>query len=384
MKHSKPMRLMASSVGILLIALLLFCNEAGQGESPQNSSDNKKPTTAPADESNGNAAADNGDWYVLNFTNPVFPDKAASRPKKVPIMDALVKVINSAKKTLDIAIYELNLPEVGEAILAAKERGVQVRMVTDSDEIEELEVTIELHKKKIPMVEDNRGAIMHNKFVVVDGKAVWTGSWNFQPNDTYRNNNHGIFIKSKLLAENYTAEFEEMFTDQKFGPTSPANTPNPQITVEGTSTKIEVCFAPEDDCADQLINAIEQTKKSIIFMAFSFTHEGIGEAVIQQGKNGVKVQGIFETRGSETKYSELGAMKKAKFDVVQDGNPYTLHHKVFILDNETVVLGSFNFSKNADEANDEIMLIIHNSQIAKQFQQEWDKLYEVAENPPNK
>ena len=118
-------------------------------------------------------------------------------------------------------------------------------------------------------------------------------------------------------------------------------------------------------------------------MAFSFTHEGIGEAVIQQGKNGVKVRGIFETRGSETQYSRLGAFKKNKFDTVQDGNPYTLHHKVFILDNETVVLGSFNFSKNADEANDENMLIIHNSQIAKQFQQEWDKLYEVAQNPPN-
>jgi phosphatidylserine/phosphatidylglycerophosphate/cardiolipin synthase-like enzyme len=214
---------------------------------------------------------------------------------------------------------------------------------------------------------------MHDKFVVVDGQAVWTGSWNFTVNDTYRNNNNAIYIQSPQLAQNYATEFEEMFSQKAFGPTSPANTPHPQIQLG--DTLIETCFAAEDLCADQLILLISQAQKSIHFMAFSFTHEGIGDAVMDRAKAGVKVQGVFETRGSETEYSEYAQMKKEKLDVWQDGNPYTLHHKVFILDDKTVVFGSFNFSDSADESNDENMLVIHNPDIASQFLAEFNRVY---------
>jgi phosphatidylserine/phosphatidylglycerophosphate/cardiolipin synthase-like enzyme len=269
---------------------------------------------------------------------------------------------------------------VGDAILAARRRGVNVRLVTDTDSLETDDTLIRLAEAGLPLVADERGAIMHNKFVVVDGQAVWTGSWNFTQNGTFRNNNHAIYIQSSPLARNYTAEFEEMFDQKAFGPTSPANTPHPQIDLGGTL--IETCFAPEDHCAEQLIERVKQTQQNIRFMAFSFTHLGLGEAVRQQASQGVTVQGVFETRGSETKFSEFGAMKRQGLDVWQDGNPYTLHHKVFILDDQTVVLGSFNFSDNADTANDENILVIHNADIAGQFLAEFRRVYSQAQNPP--
>jgi phosphatidylserine/phosphatidylglycerophosphate/cardiolipin synthase-like enzyme len=95
------------------------------------------------------------------------------------------------------------------------------------------------------------------------------------------------------------------------------------------------------------------------------------------------VQGVFETRGSETEYSELGQMKQQNLDVWQDGNPYTLHHKVFIIDDKTVVLGSYNFSDNANEANDENLLVVHNAEIAAQYLAEFQRVYQQAQNPPN-
>jgi phosphatidylserine/phosphatidylglycerophosphate/cardiolipin synthase-like enzyme len=316
-----------------------------------------------------------GKWYRLYFSSPHFPDEEATRVNT--IVDGLEEVINSARRSLDIAIYELDLPQLGEAILAARDRGVEVRMVTDSDTLEDLEVLIELDEAGIPIVPDERGAIMHNKFVVVDGQSVWTGSWNFTPNGTYRNDNNAIFIRSPELAANYTAEFEEMFNDGAFGPTSPANTINPVLAIG--DTQVETCFSPEDECAVKLVDTLAQAQDSIRFMAFSFTDDAIGKSVRDRGKAGVTVQGVFETRGSNTEYSEYGRMRKQGLDVWQDGNPYTLHHKVFIVDDNTVVLGSYNFSANADESNDENILIVHNPEIAAQYNQEFERVYQQAQ-----
>lgn len=319
-----------------------------------------------------------GEWYQLYFTTPNYPDEAANR--RQTIIGGLINVINSAQRSLDVAIYELNLDEVGDALLTAQKRGVAVRLVTDSDSLEEDETLIRLEKTGLKIVPDERNPIMHNKFVVVDGQSVWTGSWKFTLNDTYRNNNHGLYLRSPELAQNYAAEFNEMFSQQAFGPTSPANTPLPQLQLG--SSLLETCFAPEDHCADHLIVLIRQAQKNIRFMAFSFTHAGIGQAVIDRAKAGVSVQGVFETRGSETASSQLARMKRQKLDVWQDGNPYTLHHKVFIIDDKTVVLGSFNFSDNADQSNDENMLVIQDNTLASQFLAEFNRVYEQAQNPP--
>ncbi|MDM8528054.1 phospholipase D-like domain-containing protein [Anaerolineales bacterium HSG24] len=388
---------MAAIAIVFVIGILFSCvttgefsfpteifNEISGETSNETSGETSNETTGEADASEDASApvasSVTGDWYELYFTTPIFPDRPENRPAVVPIMDALIAAINSAQQTLDIAIYELNLPEIGEAILAAKNRGVVVRLVTDTDEIDHLEVLIELNKKGIPMVEDDRSAIMHNKFVVVDGKAVWTGSWNFTPNGTFRNNNNGMFIKSPELAALYQIEFEELFGGS-FGPRSETN-PNKQVQIN--DTLLELCFAPEDDCADRLTAFINEAKESIHVLAFSFTHDEMGQAIVNRGQDGVQVRAIFETRGSNTKYSELGRFQEAGFDAITDGNPYTYHHKVIVVDGKKVALGSFNFSNNADRSNDENVLIIDNADIAAEYIKEFERNYEQALNPPNK
>lgn len=331
------------------------------------------PGSAPAA-----TPAGSGRWkYQLYFTTPVYPDKPATRTET--IMQGLIGVINGAQRSLDVAVYELDLDPVGDALLAAKKRGVAVRIVTDSDSLEEDETLIHLKKAKLPLVPDNRKPIMHNKFVVVDGQAVWTGSWNFTSNDTFRNNNNAIYLQSPELAQNYALEFEEMFTKKEFGPTSLSKTQNPRL--QFGQTIVETCFAPEDECAAQLTVLIRRAQQSIRFMAFSFTHTGIADAIIDRAKAGVIVQGVFETRGSETEASQLKRLKRQKLDVWQDGNPYTLHHKVFIIDDSITVFGSFNFTDNADQSNDENMLVIQDDKLASQFMAEFNRVYEQAQLP---
>lgn len=369
----------------LIGGISYFCFGLGQSNEVA-SEPTATPTTIPAPATatslpvpTSNANPDDP-GYDLYFTTPIYPDRPENRPERVPIKEALIAAINETEQTLDIAIYELNLPKVGEAILAAQDRGVAVRLVTDSDEIEELEVLIELNEAGIPMVEDDRSAIMHNKFVIFDRKAVWTGSWNFTPNGTYRNNNHGILIRSPELAAVYQEEFEELFSGE-FGPRSPSQ---PTSIVQVGNSSIEACFAPEDECGNRLIDLLDGAQQSIHVMAFSFTHDGMSNVIRKRAKAGVTVRALFEQRGASTKYSEFNRFKRAKLDALIDGNPYTMHHKALVIDGQQTVLGSFNFSQNADESNDENLLIIDNADIAAAFLDEFERNYEQALNPPNK
>jgi phosphatidylserine/phosphatidylglycerophosphate/cardiolipin synthase-like enzyme len=187
---------------------------------------------------------------------------------------------------------------------------------------------------------------------------------------------------SKELAANYTAEFEQMFA-HKFGPDKVKNTPNPTLTIQGD--RVQNCFSPKGHCADLIVATIQkEAKRSIYFMAFSFTHDGIGKAIEDKQKAGLAVSGVFEKTGSQTPYSQYGKMKKAGLDVYTDGNPWVMHHKVIVIDERIVIAGSFNFSSNADEDNDENLLVIEDPTLARQFKAEFDKVLEQAKHPPAK
>ncbi|MEO7912362.1 MAG: phospholipase D-like domain-containing protein, partial [Roseiflexaceae bacterium] len=329
----------------------------------------------------------------------------------------LVAFINSAQQTVDIAAYDFDLENVANALAEAAARGVRVRMVTDSDTLDRasglqsllpqsltsgsdrellnslamisksdtplIKKAIAIIKRaKIKIIGDQRPAIMHDKFVIVDRRAVWTGSWNFTDGDTYRLNNNAIKIVSRQLAQNYTAEFEKMFVQRSFGPNKPDGGTEPLVTLQGV--QIENYFAPEDGVADKIATRLAQAQQSIHFLAFSFTNDVIGSAMLARATAGVSVVGVFEKTGSETQYSEYGKMRAAKLDVLQDGNPYVMHHKVIIIDGRTLIFGSFNFSNNADKDNDENLLIIDDSTLAQSFEAEFQRVREVALNPLKK
>lgn len=317
------------------------------------------------------------DWYQVFFTTPEYPDKKADHHGSLD--EELAAFINTAQKSVDMAIYQLDLDNVTQALIEAKERGAKVRLVTDVDILDDSKENASFKKLKkagIQTVGGNPNAIMHNKFVVVDGKAVWAGSWNFTENDTYRYNNNGVLIQSPELAHNYTVTFEKMFEDKLFGGKRDPGGTTPVLTISGHT--VENYFAPEDGVAEKIIARLKKAEKSIQFMAFSFTDDQIGDVLRKQAKAGLEVRGVFETTGSETEYSEYGRLKKAKQDVLQDGNPYLMHHKVFVVDGQTVILGSFNFSQNAEKSNDENLLIIDDANLAGQFQAEFERVYQQA------
>ena len=323
-----------------------------------------------------------GDWWEVHFTDPNTindpDDLAGSIPEK------LIAYIDNAEKSIHIAAFEFNLTPVAEALIAAHNRGVEVQWVTDdehgidADEEEGHGQFAMLEDAGIEIVDDGRSALMHNKFLVFDEETVWTGSTNITKNGNFRNNNNVLIIESPEVAEMFEHEFSEMWYGH-FGPTSPSTVSKQSATVQGTP--VQVLFAPEDEVMSILVPLVEEAEKRIRFMAYSFTHDELGGALQERANAGVDVKGIFELRGSETEYSELGKLFCADMAVRQDGNPGTFHHKVLVIDDKTVVTGSLNFSDNADESNDENVVVVANQDIAARYLQEFELRWAEAVRP---
>ncbi|MBI3244598.1 MAG: DUF1669 domain-containing protein [Chloroflexi bacterium] len=354
---------LAASLGVLLCIGLIYGAQQLFGGLLGSAA-----TPTPAVES----APTSGSWYQLYFTDPRNPDDKNNRPEE-SVDDYVVASIHSAKRTVDAVSYEFNLPSMKEALIDAHNRGLIVRLVTDTDSMGE-EAVQEIIDSGIPVVEDDREPIMHDKFVIVDGTTVWAGSWNFTENDTYRNNNNLLALTSQKIVANYQTEFDEMFERHEFGPKSSANTPYPQVTVDGVL--VENYFSSEDGVAQHILDALNSASQSIYFAAFTFTRDDFSQAIVAKANAGLAVRGVYETRqvsaGSDESYNLL---KGAGVQVLLDGNQYTMHHKFFVIDNQIVVTGSYNFTKAAEDKNDENVLIIHSPEIAQAYLQEFAKVW---------
>ncbi len=272
---------------------------------------------------------------------------------------ALVNFIDSAQESIHCALFELDLPEV-QAKLLEKEKQMEVQIVTDDGY---------LYEFNYDFVKTDRYGLMHNKFCVIDGKKVSTGSMNPTHNDAHKNNNNLLLIESKTLAGNYEDEFQEMWNGTfKKGD----KVRNPSVRLGNTT--ISNYFCPEDQCAARVREELKKAKESIDFMAFSFTHGGIANILLLKNLENVTLRGVMEAR-QVTKYSKFQVLEYQGIDVVKDGNPQNMHHKVFIIDRKTVVTGSFNPTSGGDERNDENILIIDNKEIAELFVGEFEKVF---------
>ncbi len=316
------------------------------------------------------------------FTTPwlIYPDRPARRTPP-PHERAIIADIDAAYNSVDMAVFEYNLISIAEALVRAKERGVAVRLALDRENLEKVEMAEWagiVQQAGIPVSWQETTAFLHSKFVIIDNSLVWMGSWNATNNDTYRNNNNLLRITMPPLVENYVAEFEQMF-DGMFGNAKSSLAPNPVIEVDGVL--IENYFSPQDRQLSRLVEWVNSARSSIHFMAFAFTSPEIAQAMLDRHADGVLVQGVFEQRNAGGTGAEFENLRRGGVDVLMDGNCYTMHHKVIIVDEHTVITGSYNFTRRAEETNDENLLIIDDPELAGQFMEEFERVFEQARNP---
>jgi phosphatidylserine/phosphatidylglycerophosphate/cardiolipin synthase-like enzyme len=323
-------------------------------------------------------------WLTIYFTDPNPPDNLGHG-----VDQYVQQEIDAATRTIDVTSFDMNLPSLVNALAEASQRGVKVRVVYDGANgslnldnaatgYKPLDVIGKLRDAGVGLVDGGRiNGLMHDKMVIVDSKTLFIGSWNLSYNDTYRNNNNLLKISDSRLIANYQAKFNELFVEKHFGTRARVKIPYPSLVIDGI--QVENYMAPEDRVMDKLIDYVRGAQKTVHYMIFTFTHSELSSAMIARAKAGVEVEGVIEDRNAP-----MGALVDlycAKLPVRLDGNKYTMHHKVIIIDGQTVITGSFNFTRAADTENDDNLLVLHSPAVAALYEQEYQKMYAQGSVP---
>lgn len=298
----------------------------------------------------------------------------------------LKKEIENSKQSIDFAVYGINnQPEILNALINAQNRGVKIRWVSDFDkrnnkyytDINFLKNKIKLYNTDENYDKSNTPAIMHNKFFIFDDKKVWTGSSNITSTDlTGFNANYSILITSNKIAQLYKNEFEQMYNG--FFHTDKQNK-NKDIVVLDNNTKIKVLFSPQDKIIDnKIIPIIKKAKKSIYIPIFFITHKGIKDALISAHKRGIEIKIINDATNAHSRYTIHKQLRESGIKVKTENYAGKMHMKAMFVDDRISIIGSMNFTKSANNKNDENVLIIYDEEIGKYFKRTfmhvWNKI----------
>jgi phosphatidylserine/phosphatidylglycerophosphate/cardiolipin synthase-like enzyme len=348
------------SLAALLLILALFVVFYTQANAPQQSG-SVRATAIPS-------AAD----LAVYFSAP--GEAARSRWSGGPESE-LVLAIDAAHTSIQLALYDLDLWVVRDALLRAFRRGVDVRLVVEGDNAHQPEIE-DLRALGIPIVAEDRPPLMHHKFIVIDGDQVWTGSMNLTINGAYRNDNNLMRLQSADLAADYLREFEELYEERRFGELSLVDTPFPFLVVGKAA--VEVAFAPEDNVLARILRRLGEAESTIEILAFVLTSDPLVEALESASAHGIQVRGVVEAARSGDQGSDVDRLRASGLDIRLDANPNNMHHKVILIDGGTVIAGSYNFTRSAEEKNDENVLLIDDRELAQRFLQEFERIYAQA------
>ena len=325
--------------------------------------------------------------FLTDYTNNLKPNRSGN----TQICNELVRQIDSAKNTVDIAIYGYDkVPKIEQALKKAVKRGVKVRIVYDTDASGN---NIYAHTKyfvnmfkgavcdkptkecKNPVAYSN--SIMHNKFYIFDNTIVMTGSANLSYTDmSDYNANCVILFNSKKVADVYTREFEQMYNSRFHELKSKINEKE-NINI-GNST-VSIYFSPKDEgIKNVLVPLIDSANKYIYMPVFLITDKRLAQALINAKSRGVDIKIIVDATNAKSTYSKHRLLRQHGIHVKTENFAGKLHSKSIIIDDKYAVIGSMNFSKSGEMKNDENMVVIKNQQITlfykKYFMYLWGRI----------
>ncbi|GAB6189370.1 hypothetical protein JCM30566_11090 [Marinitoga arctica] len=305
--------------------------------------------------------------HVTDDSTILFFDEGNNEEKNWQYIKSL---LDGAKKFVWAAIYDINYYPFIQELKELKKRGIDIKIIYELDNLNSY--ISGLGKAGIETKHDKNYKLMHDKFLIIDGYCVITGSTNFTNNGFKYNSNNSIVIFSNELAQDYMDEFQEMYQGY-FGKKSLDN--KKYKKVEFDSGLIEPYFTPEDDLTNRIIELINNAKKSIHVMIFTFSKKEIAESLINAKNRGVDVKIIAEEYQSNYSWAQINYLKQNGVNVILDKNDRTFHHKVMIIDENITITGSFNFTNSAQYNNDENSLVIHSEYISKEYEREFKRLW---------
>lgn len=315
----------------------------------------------------------NGDitLYYTNFIKHLKPSSKCTTNECI----SFIKLTDNTKETIDIAIYGYEeVPAVTEALKRAANRGVKIRFVYDenSDPLKTYYRSNALIKN---LAQEHRSdktdsitqsnMLMHNKFIIFDKSTVYTGSMNFSKTGlSGYDENNTVIINSKEIANLYEQEFEQMLSG-KFHNRKLKHGGSNRFQIDNSI--VEVYFSPQDKSSVRIVQLIQNAKKYIYIPTFLITHTQISNELVKAHNRGVDVRIIMDANNVYTRNSKHAYLRKNNIPVKTENYAGKMHSKTMIIDDEYIIMGSMNFSNSGENKNDENMLVIKNSQFAKNY-----------------
>jgi phosphatidylserine/phosphatidylglycerophosphate/cardiolipin synthase-like enzyme len=320
------------------------------------------------------------------------------------VMTRLTAFINGAKQTLDFAIYDMRFSDQLRARLVAALRdkaqtGVEIRFCYDGDKPLQPDLAagqdpapagtgVFVQSLGYPWRRIAGMKLMHSKYVVRDRQSVWTGSTNMTDDAFTLEENNIVEIDSPLLASYYAQNFEELWEKENFEHTGAVHTEPVALTFSNHSANARVMFSP--GCGLEIDSEIARRARAAqrrIRICSLLINSGtlIGELgnLLRNGR--VRVDGIYDGTQMEQVYLQwqevpqnrwkISALKEiiARAGLIgKNSAPYTptgphnfMHNKVLVID-DTVITGSYNFSRSA-QFNAENILFIESAPLADTY-----------------
>lgn len=312
---------------------------------------------------------------VVKFKGLSIKGVQFSRTDRIPA--SLAAAIDKTERTLLLSIYDLRLSEVADAILRAKARGVDVRLVYDESHTKpaapnagsgpspEYQSLLDGGVNVRVLKGGGSFGIMHNKFAVFDGELVATGSFNWTRAADDKNFENAVFRSDAALASGFTQYLNWMWglahdpaaVKAEAGPVGagfgspPADPLRPVAFAGGNYPRY--AFSPQGGVEDLLVDAIGRAKRTIDIAMFSFYAQRVADAVIAAKARGVVVRvvsDISQSRRSQPILALSNAGVGLRLSAGRGGTG-VLHHKYALFDGALLMTGSYNFSANAELYN---------------------------------
>lgn len=314
----------------------------------------------------------------------------------------IIGFIRDAKKNLFIAVQELDSEPIAQAVIDAKWRGVEVKMVLEQDYLAadrvpsatpkanetqaEATARVQWEERRRPStVKTNRDVlaallrnavdvkadynprIFHQKFIIRDytgGKratsAVLTGSTNFTHTGTHKNYNHVVIFNDHRICKPYLLEFQEIQSGT-FGALNLREHNIPK-TYNVNNVPVRVLFAPDDAPELEIVKQMLKCQQRLDFSIFTFsTSSGIDDAMVMMREAGREIRGVFDPGQGGRDWAATHWLHDRGIEAYLADRVHgfgKLHHKLMVIDQDIVVGGSFNYTAPANDYNDENVFVI--------------------------
>ena len=142
---------------------------------------------------------------------------------------------------------------------------------------------------------------------------------------------------------------------------------------------IEIYFSPQDkSIANAVIPLIRRAKKYVYIPTFVLTEKRVTEELISAKNRGVDVKIIIDALNASIRHSKHNELRQGGIQVKTENYAGKMHSKSMIVDDEYTIIGSMNFSNSGENKNDENLVVIKDSEIAKFYKDfflyQWDRI----------